>query len=56
MFLELMASKLSGVAKVRSTKKKKKKSCMVPNVKHGGGSVLLWGLHECCWCQGPTFH
>ncbi len=51
MFLELMASKLYGVAKVRITKKK----CMVPTVKHGGGSPYV-GLHECCWCRGAAFH
>ncbi len=39
MFLELMASKLYGVAKVRNTKK----NAWCPTVKHGGGSVLMWG-------------
>ncbi len=37
--LELMASKLYGVAKVRNTKKN---AWCLP-VKHGGGSVLMWG-------------
>ncbi|CAI9590843.1 unnamed protein product, partial [Staurois parvus] len=39
MFLKLIASKLYGLTKVRSTEIK----CMVPTVKHDGGSVLLWG-------------
>ncbi len=33
-----------------------KEKCMVPTVKHGGGSVLMWGLHECCRCRGAAFH
>ncbi|CAI9624614.1 unnamed protein product [Staurois parvus] len=51
MFLELMASKLYGVAKVRTAKKM-----------HGAYSVTWWwqgtsvGLHECCWCRGVAFH
>ncbi|CAI9537942.1 unnamed protein product, partial [Staurois parvus] len=32
-----MASKLYDVAKIR------KEKCMVPTVKHGGGSVFMWG-------------
>ncbi len=45
MFLELVASKLYGVAKVRNTKK----------------NTWWWqcpyvGLHECCWCRGAAFH
>ncbi len=50
MFLELMASKLYGVAKVRNTKKM-----------HGAYSETWWwqcpyvGLHECCWCRGLHF-
>ncbi len=39
MFLELMASKLYGIAKVRNTKK----NAWCLTVKHGGGSVLMWG-------------
>ncbi len=37
MFLELMASKLYGCRKGEEYKEK----CMVPTVKHGGGSVLM---------------
>ncbi len=38
-FLELMASKLYGVAKVRNTKK----NAWCLQCKHGCGSVLMWG-------------
>ncbi len=38
MFLELMASKLW-----RHKGEEYKEKCMVPTVKHGGGSVLMWG-------------
>ncbi len=49
--LELMASKLYGVAKVRIQRK-------MP----GAYSETWWwqcpyvGLHECCWCRGAAFH
>ncbi len=51
MFLELVASKLYGVAKVRNTKKNA--WCL--------RETWWWqcpyvGLHECCWCRGAAFH
>ncbi len=45
--LELMASKLYGVTKVRNTKK----NAWVPTVKHGWWQCPYVGLHECCWCH-----
>ncbi len=50
MFLELMASKLYGVAKVRNTKKNA--WCLQCNMVV---AVSLVGLHECCWCRGAAF-
>ncbi|CAI9610808.1 unnamed protein product, partial [Staurois parvus] len=32
-----------------------KEKCMVPTVKHYAGSVLLWVLHEYCWCRELHF-
>ncbi len=40
MFLELMASKLCMASRKGEEYKEK---CMVPTVKHDGGSVLMWG-------------
>ena len=51
IFLESMASKLSGIKSVRNTKKK----CMVPTVKHGGGSALMTGCMSAAWCWGAGF-
>ncbi|CAI9609047.1 unnamed protein product [Staurois parvus] len=54
MFLKLMASKLHGIANVRSTKK----NAWCQPVTHGGGSVLLWvcmsaaGLRELHFIDG----
>ncbi len=51
MILELMASKLYGIAKVRIQRK-------MP----GAYSETWWWqcpyvwLHECCWCRGAAFH
>lgn len=33
-----------------------KDKCVVPTFKHGVGSVMVWGLHECCRHWGATVH
>ncbi len=29
---------------------------VLPTVKHGGGSVMVWRLHECCRHWETTIH
>jgi len=45
-----LGSKLHGVA--TSKGKESNKKCMVPTVKHGGGSVHVWH----CRSRGVAFH